>query len=514
MNSKKILKLNDNDDNLSLGNIFRIIKLNAINPNSFLQSDLFCIIFDCDTIGTSTVNNYCTGARGINSTYKNYILKQKELYETQNNALIPMISKILKLINYGKFSSKIYTIEEINNDNKLKNICTKLHTISKNDTDVDFVFSSKLLHYLNGKKYYDFFVETLFFTVLEKIQPKFKENILTEVIEKNLYNTNISVNDIEKFMKIQLNSGIWSIRGLIELANQKNPFACFEMASLEFYGIISGVPRYDKAYEYYKIASDNNHPVAHWSIGFLFYNGYIGNKSNEDLENAYNYFLKAKELKCSNAFNSLGLIYLNGTIPKIKKDYKMAKELFEHSANMGNVYAHNNLGMIAENEKNYKKAFEHYLISANSGDSWALNKMGQFYRLGIYVDKNLQNAYDYYKKASECPKISLCPWSKYNLAKYFYKSGAPEIYVFSNINKAIELLDDIATILIQANEELIYIYYDLYISNSKSSYYLSKLEYYVTLIEKNVNYNEDLKNRIEEKLNKLKKDSINIINFI
>ena len=77
MKSKKIIKLNDNDDNLSLGNIFRIIKLNSINPNSFLQSDLFCIIFDCDTIGASTVNNYCTGARGINSNYKNYILKQK-----------------------------------------------------------------------------------------------------------------------------------------------------------------------------------------------------------------------------------------------------------------------------------------------------------------------------------------------------------------------------------------------------------------------------------------------------
>ena len=76
MDKKKIIKLNNNDNHLSLGNIFRIIKSISINPSSFLQSDLFCIIFNCDTIGTSTVNNYCTGIRSIHPDYKNYILKR------------------------------------------------------------------------------------------------------------------------------------------------------------------------------------------------------------------------------------------------------------------------------------------------------------------------------------------------------------------------------------------------------------------------------------------------------
>jgi len=315
-------------------------------------------------------------------------------------------------------------------------------------------------------------------------------------------------------MQLQLNSGIWSIRGLNELANQKNPFACFEMASLEFYGIISGKPRYDKAYEYYKIASDNNHPVAHWAIGYLFYKGYIGSKSDEDLKKAYNYFLKSQELKCSSAFNSLGLIYLNGEIPNIKKDEKLAIELFKQGASLGNVYSYNNLGNIAEKNKDYQTAFDYYLISANLGDSWALNKVGEFYRLGIYVEKNLQTAYNYYQKSSECSKLSLCPWSKYNLAKYFLKSGIPEIGIFANINKAIELLDDTCDILIQANEELIYIYYDLYISKNKESTYLIKLKYYIDLIQKNINYNNDLKNRIEKNIDTLKTDNINISNFI
>jgi TPR repeat protein len=155
------------------------------------------------------------------------------------------------------------------------------------------------------------------------------------------------------------------------------------MASLEFYGIISGKPRYDKAYEYYKIASDNNHPIALWAIGYLFYNGYIGTKSDDDLVKAYEYFLESKKLKCSNAYNSLGLIYLNGNVPNINKDKTLALELFKQSADLGNIYANNNLGKLAEENKEYKTAYNYYLISANSGDSWALNKLGEYYRLGI-----------------------------------------------------------------------------------------------------------------------------------
>lgn len=514
MKKKEIIKLNENDNHLSLGNIFRIIKSISINPNSFLQSDLFCIIFNCEFIGTSTVNNYCTGYRGINPDYKNYMLKKKELYQIDKNIFIPILSKIINLLNNGKFTSNNYTIEEINNNNKLKFICSKLYTISKNDSDVNFSLSTKLLNYINDNDYYNFFIETLFFTVLDKEQPKYKKNTITEAIENNLSNTNISVKDVESFMQLQLNSGIWSIRGLNELTKEKNPFACFEMASLEFYGIISGKPRYYKAYEYYKIASDNNHPVALWAIGYLFYNGYIGTQSNDDLIKAYEYFLKSKDLKCSNAYNSLGLTYLNGNIPNINKNKKMALDLFKQSANLGNVYAYNNLGKIAEQDKEYKVAYEYYLISANLGDSWALNKLGEFYRKGIYVEKDLNKAYNYYLKSSKCPKLSLCNWSKYNLAKYFYKNGNHTINLEPNIEKSIELLKDICNDLIEANEELIYIYYDLYITNNKNENDLEKLKYYINLIEQKKSYNNDIKEKIETNISKIKIQNININKFI
>ena len=70
---KNFIRLNINDNYLSFGNFFRILKEESNNSASFWQADLFSIIFNTDSIADSTVNNYCTGFRAINSTYKNYI---------------------------------------------------------------------------------------------------------------------------------------------------------------------------------------------------------------------------------------------------------------------------------------------------------------------------------------------------------------------------------------------------------------------------------------------------------
>ena len=72
MLQRKFIRLNINDNYLSLGNVFRIIKEEANNTNMFLQSDLFAIIFNTYNIADSTVNNYCTGFRAINPKYRSY----------------------------------------------------------------------------------------------------------------------------------------------------------------------------------------------------------------------------------------------------------------------------------------------------------------------------------------------------------------------------------------------------------------------------------------------------------
>lgn len=451
MTNKNFIRLNIDDKYLSLGNLFRVIKEEA-NNNNIWQSDLFCIIFNTENIADSTVNNYCTGFRSINNKYKNYIKEIKAKFDNDNLILLPIIGKILELIENNQ--EAFNNLEQINGNNKLKHICNRIYSISKNDTDVSTNLSDKLYKYLEENDYYNFICTVLFYVILDKKQPINVDNTLNDVIENNIYGTNVSVYDVEDFIKFQLNSGIWSIRGIQQLAKKSNPFACFEMASMEFYGIITGKARYEKAYEYYKIAAEYNHPVSHWAIGYLYYNGYIGTKSKRDLYLAFKYFNKARKLKCSNAYNSLGLILLNGDIPHIKSDKTKAIKMFETAISMGNIYAYNNLGKIYENEKDYQKAFEYYIVSANQGESWAANKIGEFYRKGIGRNKDLKKAFEYYEIASQSPKFTLCPWAKYNLAKYFYLNGNLEIGISKDVNKAIQLLEDVSLELPEAKKKL------------------------------------------------------------
>lgn len=454
MLQRKFIRLNINDNYLSLGNVFRIIKEEANNTNMFLQSDLFAIIFNTYNIADSTVNNYCTGFRAINPKYRSYFKEIENIFEQDKTVFVSTVGKILELIEGKEIKADNITIDQINENFKLKHICNKLYNISKNDSDVSIRLSNELYKILEENNLYDFMAQVLFYVILDKKQPIYINEQLNDIVEKSIYDTNISFNDIQEFIDIQLNSGILSIRGIKELAKKDNPFACFEIASMEFYGIITGKKRYEEAYKYYKIAAEHNHPVANWAIGYLYYEGYIGNKSKRDLYLAFKYFNKARKLKCSNAFNSFGLIILNGNMPHIKKNRDKAIEMFKKAKSLGNIYAYNNLGKICEDEKDYKKAFDYYLVSADSGESWAANKIGDFYRNGVVGKKNLKKAFEYYTVSSESPKFILCPWSKYNLAKYFYECGNLEIGVKQDINMAVELLEDVSDELNEAREEL------------------------------------------------------------
>lgn len=500
MVNKNFVRLNINDEYLSLGNLFRVIKERASNPNAFLQSDLFSIIFNTENIADSTVNNYCTGLRAINPKYKKYFQDLKNSFENDNTVFIPIVSKILMLIESTDFcnNNEYLSQNQINSNSKLKHICNRLYSISKNDMDVSVKLSNELYKNLEENNLYNFFVKVLFYVVLEKQQPIYVHEKLNNVIEKNIYNTNLSIDDIQNYINLQLNSGIWSIRGIKNLAEEGNSFACFEMASMEFYGIITGKPRYEKAFEYYKIAASHNHPVANWAIGFLYYNGYIGTRSKRDLYFAFKYFNKSRNLKCSNAFNSIGLMFLNGDVKHIKQNKISAINMFETAISMGNIYAYNNLGQIYENEKDYKKAYSYYIVSADLGESWSANKIGEFYRTGVTHDKDLKRAFKYYKIASDSPKFTLCKWSKYNLAKYFYEDGNLEAGIKQDLHKTIELLDEVSDDLLEASKELIYIYYKLYLkSNKKENYYLNKLMVYKEKCEQNPNYNAEIKKEIE-----------------
>lgn len=450
---KNFVILNNNNEHLSLGNFFRVIKEYSNAKNTFLQSDLFCEIFNIDNIANSTVNNYLTGFRTINSKYKNIYFSMKEEYIKNQLYLIPTISRILSFIDNYNYKENI-KLDLINNHPKLLNICSTLYSISKNDINVTHTFSEELKQLLEEKDLYNFIVKILFYIILEKKQPIPIEDSFSTIIEKKIYNTNISTKDFEEFLDIQLTSGTLSINGLTQLSKKNNPFACFEMASLEFYGIITGKPRYDKAYEYYKIAADNKHPVASWAIGYMYYNSLLGNNSHYNKYLTIKYFNKARKLNCSNAFNSFGIIFLNGNYPHIKKDLNKALYFFKKAISMGNIYAYNNLGKLYENEKNFSKALECFTCAADLGESWAANKVGEYYRKGIHVKKDLKKAFNYYTMSSNASQFTLCHWSKYNLAKYFYQNGNLEIGIHKDIDLAIKLYKEISSELKEARKEL------------------------------------------------------------
>ena len=67
---KKIIKMNTGKNVLSLGNFCNIVKETAINKHNSNQVEVCCILFNKESINPSTINNYCTGLRSINSDYK------------------------------------------------------------------------------------------------------------------------------------------------------------------------------------------------------------------------------------------------------------------------------------------------------------------------------------------------------------------------------------------------------------------------------------------------------------
>ena len=205
MLQRKFIRLNINDNYLSLGNVFRIIKEEANNTNMFLQSDLFAIIFNTYNIADSTVNNYCTGFRAINPKYRSYFKEIENIFEQDKTVFVSTVGKILELIEGKEIKADNITIDQINENFKLKHICNRLYNISKNDSDVSIRLSNELYKNLEENNLYDFMAQVLFYVILDKKQPIYINEQLNDIVEKIIYDTNIYFNYIKQFIYIQLN---------------------------------------------------------------------------------------------------------------------------------------------------------------------------------------------------------------------------------------------------------------------------------------------------------------------
>ena len=411
--SKKYIKMNDNKNYLSLGNLFNIIKSIANNKESAMQVELFSTIFNINEINSTTVNNYCIGYRAIGIEYKKKFIDLYNTYKKNNNVFIDIIINLISILDEHIYKDK--TIEFINKSESLKKVINKCIILSNNDININETFINKINLYINNNDLYNAFILIMHYVILENKQPIYNQEI------------NIELNEaLKDYLKINLYEGISYISSLKELSKKDNMYANAELGSLEFSGTISGEKRIDKCYEYYIKAANKNHPKACFMVANLILTNRVEGKE----EYALKYLNKAIELGSIAAINTMGNYY------KKQGDIEKAMEYYTKASEYGYPYAYNNIGLIYELNENYQEAFKYFKISADLNNSWALNKIGEYYR----NNNNLIDAYMYYNNAIECPKNERSYYAFYNLAKYYYLKGNKDLDIKKDTKKANEYL--------------------------------------------------------------------------
>lgn len=396
---KRYIKMNEKNI-LSLGNICNCIKEVSCGKSA-MQKEIFCVLFNTNDINNSTVNNYIIGIRAIGVLYKKVYIDLYNKYKEDKNIFCDIVINIISLLD-----EKIYNINEnkidfINNNYNFNNLCIKILDICNKDNSLSEDFVNKLNNFVKHNNLYDMFVLALYHSIVINKQPIF----VTDV------NVSFNKNELENYMKVKLYEGVSYVSSLILLSKNKNMYACAEIGSLAYDGLINGNADYNMAYKYYLIAADKGHPKACYMIANLIYKGFV----KENVNIMWKYLNKGIKLGSNAAINLKGLCYLNGVNPKNIINKNKAIEYFNEASKSGYAFAYNNLGYIYEKDNDMNKAIEYYKISADLGNSWALNKMGEYYR----NNGDMETAYLYYTMSNDAPINERCKWAKYNLEKYF-----------------------------------------------------------------------------------------------
>ena len=496
---KNFIKLNNNDEHLSLGNLIRLIKENSKNKLSAMQSEVFCILFEIESINDTTVNNYCVGCRSISGEYKQIYLNKVKKYKKNHEEFVSNIIGLLNIID-GNIYVVNNKISFINSNKSAIYLAKKLFNIAKNDNDVPDSLIDKISDFIHQNNYYDALVEEILFTILDKNQPLYESDLKKAVLENILNDTSISSNSLQEYLSLKLREGINYDYSLKKMASDGNAYANFELGTQEYYGYFKGVPRYDVAYTYLNKAASSGHPSANYMIGNMYLKGLLG-KTNDELKKGYDYLVKAYDLGNIAACNAIGNMYYEGIYP-LKKNIEKAIKYYQKASLSDYVFAFNNLGKIEEEKGNMKEAFEYFLKSANLGESWACNKVGEYYRQGL-IKKDMHKAYYYYNKGIEANIKTLCYYNYYNLALYYYLNGYEDIACDEKkaieylkiasdnnlLDASIKLLSHYAYIFCKTHD---YIYFD---------YMLLMKEH----IETHEDYNEDICLKVEKILKEIKK---------
>ncbi len=148
---------------------------------------------------------------------------------------------------------------------------------------------------------------------------------------------------------------------------------------------------YKKAFDYYKMAADQNDNVAVNNLGSLYFSG-IGTETNP--AKAMEMFQKASDMGNNEATLNLAFLYLSGQGGEV--DHRKALQLLVKAADAGNPTAEFMVGYAYYKgyllEKNNMKAFKYVVASANAGYDEAQNILSELFVNGYGTPKNYGNA--------------------------------------------------------------------------------------------------------------------------
>ncbi|GBB99017.1 hypothetical protein RclHR1_00340008 [Rhizophagus clarus] len=208
------------------------------------------------------------------------------------------------------------------------------------------------------------------------------------------------------------------------LNNQDNSNSIFLLGYFNYKGIGTN-KNYDKAFNLFLNASEQNHILAQFYIGH-YYEVVI-----KDEISAFEYFENVANKNLIAGQVNIGYCYENGI--GIEKSAKKAFYWYEKAANNGNIRALYNLGRYYESgidiEKDYNKAFELFKQSAEGGYSDGISMLGYCYSNGIGTKIDKQKAFELYQKSANLEEKV----AQYNLALMYEKGKV----ITKDIEKAI-----------------------------------------------------------------------------
>jgi TPR repeat protein len=113
----------------------------------------------------------------------------------------------------------------------------------------------------------------------------------------------------------------------------------------------------------------------------------------QDRAKATDFYVKAAELGCSKAHNSLAGIYFEGG------DLKKAKFHYEAAAMAGDEFARFHLGGLEGGAGNWEQAIKHWTIAASGGEHGAMHHLIKLFKRGVINRKSIDSTLTAYNKS-------------------------------------------------------------------------------------------------------------------